>query len=124
MESCRLSEKILLMETVGRVRGKVDVEEWRRILSQEFECATVGWTRALENIVEVARDMSENVVLCSGFTRPFKKRLEEDGFQVKPIHLQHYLRPPLDALRIIAWLRGAENVSSDLILGCVKNHLR
>jgi len=124
MESCRLSEKILLMETVGRVRGRVDAEEWRRILSQEFECATVGLARALENIVEVAEDVSENVVLCSGFTRLFKERLEEDGFQVKPIHLQHYWRPPLDVLGAIAWLRGVENVSSDLIVGCVKSHLR
>ena len=124
MESCSLSEKVLLMETVGRVRGKVDVEEWRRVLNQELECVTVGLTRALENIVEGARENPENVVLYSGFTRLFKKRLEEDGFQVKPIHLQHYWRPPLDVLRAIAWLRGVENVSSDLILGCVKSHLR
>jgi len=124
MESCRLSEKVLLMEAVGRVRGKIDVEEWRRILNQELVCVTVGWTRALENIVEVARGVPENVVLYSGFTRPIKERLEEDGFEVKSVYLQHYWRSPLDVLRAMAWLRGVENVSCGLILECVKRHLK
>jgi len=90
IEVTRLSERLLLMETRGRVGGRIGIEEWRMLLRDELECADVGFRKAIENIAEEAVAHSKSVVLYRGMIKPFKDYMEAEGFTVEPVYLQHY----------------------------------
>ncbi len=124
IEATKLSERLLLMEMRGRTRGRIEVEEWRTLLRDELKCAEVGLRKSIENIVEEATAYSRSVVLHRGMVKPFKNYLEAEGFTVEAIYLQHYWRSPLEALRVIAWTEGVDNISDDLITRCVQCHLK
>ena len=124
MEAARLSERLLLLETKGRVSGRISVEEWRKLLRDEVECETSGFVKSVENIAEEAIDHSRNVVLYRGMVKPLKSYMEAKEFKVEALYLQHYWRSPLEVLRTIAWTQGVDNVSDDEIRRCVRYHLR
>ena len=124
MEAARLSERLLLLETRGRVSGRISVEEWRKLLRDEVVCETSGFVKSVENIAEEAIDHSRNVILYRGMVKPLKSYMEAKEFKVKALCLQHYWRSPLEVLRTITWTQGVDNVSDDEIRRYVRYHLR
>ena len=124
IEASRLSERLLLLETGERVRRRVRLEEWRGLLRDELELAVVELRRTVENISEEAGRHSRNAVLYGGLVKPFKNCMEAKGFSVEVVYLQHYWRSPLNALRTLMWIRGVNEVPDELIVKCVRSHLR
>lgn len=123
LKVCRLSERLLLLEAGERVRRRIKLREWRELLRDELELATVGLRGMVENIVEEAEKHSRNVILYGGLVKPFKSSMEARGFKVEPIYLQHYWRSPLEVLRTILWFQGVDDVPDEVIVRCVKCHL-
>lgn len=124
IEAMKLSERLLLLETKGRVSDRISVGEWRTFLRDELECTITGIRKSVENITEEAMANPRNVVLYQGMVKPFKSYMEDEGVKVKALYLQHYWRSPLEVLRTIAWAQGVDNVSDDDVGRCVRYHLR
>jgi hypothetical protein len=123
IEANRLSERLLLLATRERVRRKIRLEEWRRLLADELELAALGLGRIVDNVVEGAGMHWRDVVLYGGLVKPFKDCMEAKGFKVKPIYLQRYWQNPLDVLRIVSWAHGVNNVPDEVIMRCVRTYL-
>jgi len=124
IEAKKLSERLLILETKSKVSSRVEVEEWRTLLRDELECADIGFREAVENIAEEAVAHSRSVVLYRGMIGPFKNYMVTERFTVEAVYLQHYWRSPLEALRVITWAKGVDNISDDVIARCVQYHLR
>jgi len=122
IEATKLSERLLLMVMRERASGRIRVEEWRTLLRDELECEDVGFRKSVENIAEEA--LAHSVVLYRGMIQPLRNYMEAEGFTVEVIYLQHYWRSPLEALRVIAWAKGVDSISDDVIMRCVRCHLR
>ena len=124
LEHNRLIENVILLETVERVHSRIKVDEWRTLLSEEYKCSVKAWIQAMENLDECLRIYEESVILYSGFVRSFMEYLRKECFKFKTIHLQHYWRPPLEALRMLMWMKGLDGVPDDVIISSVKNQLK
>ena len=123
IEANRLSEQLLLLATRERVRKKIRLTEWRRLLADELELAALGLERLVENVVEGADIHWRNVILYGGLVKPFKDCMEDKGFKVNPVYFQRYWRNPLDVLRILSWAQGVNTVPDEVIRSCVRTYL-
>ena len=74
-----LSERLLLLVAAQKVSRQLRIDEWRRLLSDEFECSRDGLEKALDNILEAIRRDERNAILYGGFVRPLKERLAREG---------------------------------------------
>jgi len=124
LDNNRLTEKTVLLEAVERVRNGVKVDEWRNLLTEEHENSMKGWKRVTETLSELLRLNEENIIFYSGFTRPLKEYLREEGFKFNPIYLQRYWKPPLEALKTLIWINGINNIPDDVIVSSIKNQLK
>jgi hypothetical protein len=123
IEVNRLSERLLLLATSERVRKKIRLAEWRRLLADELELAALGLERLVENVVEDASMHRRSVILYGGLVKPLKDCMEVKGLTVKPIYLQRYWRNPLDVLRILSWSQGVNRVPDEVMRRCVRTYL-
>jgi hypothetical protein len=124
LEASRFSERLLLLETGERVRRRIKLNAWRELLRDELELSTMELRWMVQNITEEAEKHSRNAVLYGGMVKPFKVNMEDKGFKVEPIYLQRYWRSPLEVLRTILWVQGIDDVPDEVIVNCVKCHLK
>lgn len=124
IEQNKLTEKLLLLEVAERVRSEIKVEEWRRLLFEEYNCSLKGWRLAMENLTEWLRLNEDNIILYNGFTKPLRTYMKKEGFELKPLYLQHYWRPPLEALRTLIWMKKTADIQDDVIVKGVENQLK
>jgi hypothetical protein len=124
ISSRNLSERLLLLEAAERIRGRISVTKWRDLLREEIRYAEERWLRERENIVEKAGRHPRSLVLYGGSPKALKEYLERRGFSVNVVFTQRYWRPPLEVLRMIASLRGVEELCDRVISDCVQRHLQ
>jgi len=124
IQSGNLAEKILILSYRRRVCRYLDLEEWRRILLEEFHVMQSTWKRSVENLVEKAKENVENVVLYEGLIGPLVKQLQKWGLSVKVARILTHWRSPLDALRTAMWLRGESYLTNENIKAAVELHMK
>lgn len=124
IEATRLTERVVILESNGRMGGQIDVGGWRALLRDERDLEFSVSQKSLENIAENAVFHSRNVVLSQGMGKSFRRYMEARGFDVEAIYLKHFWRSPLEALRVMVRLQGVDNVSDDVIERCVEGQLR
>lgn len=120
VESYRISERMVLLQLRSRIRGKVDVGEWKRILLAEAGCAERFWEDALEAITEKIKGHRVGAMLYDGDLGELKRGLEQEGISLEVLPLGRYWRSPLDVLR--AMMRRGE-VGDEVIEMCVRRHM-
>jgi hypothetical protein len=124
IEATKLTERVVLLESRGRMGGRIDVGAWRALLHYELDFEIFESQRSLENIAENAVSYSRNVVLSQGMGKSFRSYMEARGFNVEAIYLKHYWRSPLEVLRVMARTRGIDNLSDEVIANCIQDQLR
>jgi len=124
IEATKLTERVVLLESKGRMGGRIDVGAWRALLRDELDFEVFESRRSLENIAENAVSHSRNVVLSQGMGKSFRSYMEARGFDVEAIYLKHYWRSPLEALRVMARIQGVDNVSDDVIVRYIQGQLK
>ncbi len=120
VESYKIAEKIVLLQFRSKVRGKVDVGEWRRVLLAEAKCAERFWSETLDAIVEKIKGYRLGAVLYDGDLGELKRGLEGKGIPLEVLPLGRYWRTPLDVLR--AMMRRRE-VGDEEIELCVRRQM-
>jgi hypothetical protein len=119
VESYRIAERIVLLQLRSKIRGKVDVGEWRKVLSEEASCAERFWGEALEAILEKIGDNPVSALLYDGDIGELKLELERRGISLEIFPLGRYWKTPLDVLRSMM-RRG--DVSDEEIEACIRRH--
>ena len=120
VESYRIAEMVALLQLRSKVRGKVEVDKWRKALSSEAECAERAWDEALEAISEKTKGHRRSALLYDGDLGWLRLGLERRGISLKALPMGRYWKTPLDTLR--SMMRRRE-VGDEEIEICVRRHM-
>ncbi|MEM3574344.1 MAG: hypothetical protein QXQ76_01180 [Candidatus Bathyarchaeia archaeon] len=120
VESYRVAERIVLLQLRSKVRGKVDVSEWKRALLAEAKCAERFWSETLDAIMEKIKGHRLSAMLYDGDLGELKRGLEREGVSLEALPLGRYWRTSLDVLRAMMRRRDVGDEEIEL---CVKRHM-
>jgi len=119
-----LEEEILLETFRARLTGKIKVEEWKELLSDDYEWNATFREKNEETILNNIDKDKNYLILYEGYVKSLLQKMRAMGYFPRINFLKEYYRSPLEMFIYEIGKNGSENISDECIKKCIKDHIR